>query len=216
MNLLSVENLTKYYGENCLFRNISFGIDQGQKIALVAQNGSGKSTLFKILMHSEPADSGEVVFRKDTRVAFLDQDEKFDPNATVKTALFSGNHPALEALQEYRTALLKEDNARVQELTELIEGLHGWDAEAQALAIADNLGLGELLNRKCGKLSGGQAKRLSLAKALVSEPDILMLDEPTNHLDLDMIEWLEKYLAQGNKTVFLVTHDRFFLDRVCD
>ncbi len=215
MNLLSVENLTKYYGERCLFRDISFGIDHGQKIALVARNGSGKSTLFKILMGTEPKDAGEVVFRNDTRVAFLDQDEQFAANTTVRAALFSGNHPALKALQEHKLAVAKNDNAKIEELTARIEELNGWDAEAHALAIAENLGLKEILDRTCENLSGGQIKRLSLAKTLVSEPDVLMLDEPTNHLDLDMIEWLEKYLAQSNKTVFLVTHDRFFLDRVC-
>lgn len=215
MNLLSVENLTKYYGELCLFKDISFGIDHGQKIALVARNGSGKSTLFKIMMGQEPADEGSVVFRKDTRIAFLNQDEQFDPNLSVRDALFTGNHPALEALQQHKLAVENEDNALLEELTNRIEELNGWDAEAQALAIAENLGLAELLDRKCLGLSGGQIKRLSLAKTLISEPDLLMLDEPTNHLDLDMIEWLEKYLGQSNKTVFLVTHDRFFLDRVC-
>ncbi|TXC78472.1 ABC-F family ATP-binding cassette domain-containing protein [Luteibaculum oceani] len=216
MNLLSVENLTKFYGELCLFKDISFGIDQGQKIALVARNGSGKSTLFKILMKREPADEGSVVFRKETRVAFLDQDELFDPNITVKAALLSGNHPGLEALEEYQLAVLKEDNARIEELSQKVDELNAWDAEARAIAIADNLGLSPIFDRKCGKLSGGQLKRLSLAKTLVSEPDLLMLDEPTNHLDLNMIEWLERYLSQSNITVFLVTHDRFFLDRVCD
>ncbi len=215
MNLLSVENLTKYYGERCLFKDISFGIDQGQKIALVARNGSGKSTLFKILISQEPADNGSVVFRKDTRVAFLDQEAEYDPNLTARAAIFSGNHPALEAMQQYKTALATQNQDLIEELTQTIEELHGWDAEAKALAIAENLGLGDLLDRKIGQMSGGQIKRISLAKTLISEPDLLMLDEPTNHLDLDMIEWLEKYLSQSNKTVFLVTHDRFFLDRVC-
>ena len=154
MNLLSVENLTKYYGELCLFKDISFGIDHGQKIALVARNGSGKYSLFKIMMGQEPADEGSVVFRKDTRIAFLNQDEQFDPNLSVRDALFTGNHPALEALQQHKLAVENEDNALLEELTNRIEELNGWDAEAQALAIAENLGLAELLDRKCLGLSG--------------------------------------------------------------
>ena len=179
---LDVQNLTKSFGAQVLFENISFSVAEGQKVGLIARNGTGKSTLLSILSGSEGYDSGSIIFRNDLRVGYLEQSPKFNPNDTVLDACF--NHAGNEE------KILKAKQILTQ------------------LKIKD-------LNQTVGTLSGGQQKRVALANVLITDPDMFILDEPTNHLDLDMIEWLESFLSRGNKTLLMVTHDRFFLDRVC-
>ena len=215
MNYLSVDGLVKHYGELLILDRVGFGLERGQKVALVAKNGTGKSTLLRILAGKDTAEEGEVVYRQDIRVGFLDQTEDFPPERNVEEMLLSGNHPALEALRLYHSALESGDDALVQRAYEDMEKHAAWDFETQARQIAGNLQLTEHMKTPVGKLSGGQRKRLALARVLADHPDILLLDEPTNHLDLGMIEWLEQYLSRQNLTVLMVTHDRYFLDRVC-
>ncbi len=215
MNLLSVENITKTFGDRTIFQDITFGIDQGQKVAIVAKNGSGKTTLLRCLMDREPTDSGRVVFRNDIRVAFMEQSENLDEDHTILEAVFAHDLPEIQAIKRYTQAIKAGDfdvqNECIQELTEL----NAWDIEVRINQILSVLKLDntDLLIKK---LSGGQKKRVALAKVLVAEADFLLLDEPTNHLDLDMIEWLEEYLSKSKSTILMVTHDRYFLEVVCD
>ncbi len=216
MNYLQVDNLSKAYGERVLFNQISFGLQQGQKTALVALNGAGKSTLMRILAGKEIADSGEVVFRKDLRVAFLDQEPSFDPQQSIQEAVFAWKDPRLEAIRNYE--LLVEagaDGDQLQEAIRLVDDLKAWDMEAKVKEVLGQLDLHNL-DQQMGSLSGGQRKRVALAAILIQEPDLLFLDEPTNHLDIDMIEWLESWLRQSTMTLLMVTHDRYFLDNVCN
>lgn len=180
---LDVQNLTKRFGAQVLFDNISFSIAEGQKVGLVARNGTGKSTLMSVLMDKEGHESGDIIYRRDLKVGYLEQSPKFDPEESVLDACF--NHQG--------------DEEKLLKAKQILTQLHIMD-----------------LNQPMGQLSGGQQKRVALANVLIEEPDFLMLDEPTNHLDLEMIEWLEGYLNRGNKTIFMVTHDRFFLDKVCN
>ena len=180
---LDVQNLTKRFGAQVLFDNISFSIAEGQKVGLVARNGTGKSTLMSVLMDKEGHESGDIIYRRDLKVGYLEQSPKFDPEESVLDACF--NHQC--------------DEEKLLKAKQILTQLHIMD-----------------LNQPMGQLSGGQQKRVALANVLIEEPDFLMLDEPTNHLDLEMIEWLEGYLNRGNKTIFMVTHDRFFLDKVCN
>lgn len=216
MNYLQVDNLSKAYGERVLFNQISFGLQQGQKTALVARNGAGKSTLMRILAGKEIADSGEVVFRKDLRVAFLDQEPSFDPQQSIQEAVFAWKDPRLEAIRNYE--LLVEagaDGDQLQEAIRQVDDLKAWDMEAKVKEVLGQLDLHNL-DQQMGSLSGGQRKRVALAAILIQEPDLLFLDEPTNHLDIDMIEWLESWLRQSTMTLLMVTHDRYFLDNVCN
>jgi ATP-binding cassette subfamily F protein uup len=216
VNYLQVDNLSKAYGERVLFNQISFGLQQGQKTALVARNGAGKSTLMRILAGKEIADSGEVVFRKDLRVAFLDQEPSFDPQQSIQEAVFAWKDPRLEAIRNYE--LLVEagaDGDQLQEAIRLVDDLKAWDMEAKVKEVLGQLDLHNL-DQRMGSLSGGQRKRVALAAILIQEPDLLFLDEPTNHLDIDMIEWLESWLRQSTMTLLMVTHDRYFLDNVCN
>ena len=216
MNYLSVENLTKSYGIKKLFENISFGVDYNQKIALVAKNGAGKSTLLKAIMDIDPADSGEVTFRKDIKVGFLRQDEQFDESKTVLETVFNSESPTIRAVRDYRLSLEHESNEQgIQEAFDQMNELNAWDVEVKINQILSSLKL-ENLDQKIKELSGGQRKRLALAIILIDEPDFMLLDEPTNHLDLDMIEWLESYLTKQKSTILMVTHDRYFLEVVCD
>jgi len=215
MNYLSVENLTKSFGDKVIFEDLTFGIDQGQKIAIVAKNGKGKTTLLKCLIDQEPIDSGRIVFRNDIRVAFMDQSEGLNPKNTILEEVFSHDLPELQAVKAYNYAMLKNDEALIESSFQMMTDLNAWDVEVRVDQILSVLKLSDS-ERLIEKLSGGQKKRVALAKVLIAEPDFLILDEPTNHLDLDMIEWLESFLAKSSATILMVTHDRYFLEVVCD
>jgi ABC transport system ATP-binding/permease protein len=220
MNYLSVENLVKSYGIKTLFRNISFGVDRGQRVALIAGNGTGKSSLLKILVGKDTADSGAVTFRKDIKIGYLDQQPEIDEQKTVLDEVLSSDNAILVAIREYEECLLLQENGQLNESKfqaayEKMEDLQAWDYESRIKQILFQLKITKL-DQKTGELSGGQKKRVALAKVLSEDPDLLILDEPTNHLDFDMIEWLENYLSRQSVTLLMVTHDRYFLDRVCN
>ncbi len=215
MNYLSVENLTKSFGDRLLFADLTFGIDQGQKVAIVAKNGSGKTTLLRCLMDLEQIDSGRVVYRNDIRVAFMEQTENMDETQTILESIFDHDLPELKALKKYNEALIDNDQDKLNECYEELTELNAWDYEVRVNQILSVLKLTDS-KRMIGSLSGGQKKRVALAKTLLSDADFMILDEPTNHLDLDMIEWLESYLSTSKSTLLMVTHDRYFLEVVCD
>ncbi len=216
MNYLSVENISKSYGALILFENISFGINKNQKIGLIAKNGSGKTSLLNIMAGKDVPNSGQVISRKGLKIAYISQDDFFDESLTVSETIFSENNPLLKIIEQYENALLNPaDSENYQKAFELMDAHQAWDLESQFQQILSKLKL-ENLNQQVGTLSGGQKKRLSLAIALLQKPDLLLLDEPTNHLDLEMIEWLERYFAKENFTLLMVTHDRYFLERVCN
>ncbi len=216
MNYLSVENIAKSYGERVLFKNISFGINQGQKIGFVAKNGSGKTSLLNIISGLDTPDEGAVVMRKKIRLSFLSQQPNLDENATIEESILASDNPILKLIAEYEKALQKpEDTEAFQKAFDAVEAHHAWDFETLYKQILFKLKLTNLQQR-ISTLSGGQKKRLALASALLAKPDLLILDEPTNHLDLEMIEWLEDFFAKENSTLFMVTHDRYFLERVCN
>ena len=216
MNLLTVENISKSYGENVLFSNISFGINQGQKIALVAKNGTGKTSILNIISGKDATESGQVTQRKGIRVSFLEQEPNLNPNLTVEEIIYTSGNPILDIIETYNKALLNPDDQEAyQKAFDAMERNGAWDFETQYRQILFKLKLTQL-DQKVGVLSGGQKKRLSLANALINKPDLLILDEPTNHLDLEMIEWLESFFQKENITLFMVTHDRYFLERVCN
>jgi ATP-binding cassette subfamily F protein uup len=215
MNFLSIENLTKSYGERMIFADLTFGIDQGQKVAIVAKNGSGKTTMMRCIMGMEPVDSGKVTFRKDIRVAFMEQTENMREDQTILESIFDHDLPELKLIKEYNIAVAKNDEAKLEELYQSITELNAWDTEVRVQQILSVLKL-EDMDKRISELSGGQKKRVALAKVLLSDADFLILDEPTNHLDLDMIEWLENYLSSSKSTILMVTHDRYFLEVVCD
>lgn len=216
MNFLSVEKISKTYADKVLFSDISFGIDQGQKIALVAKNGSGKTSLLNCLLENDIPDSGSIVFRNDLRIGYLAQEEDFDPKSTVIDTVFHSENEALKLIKAYENELENNPNSdKLNQLYEKISEADAWGTENKVREILSKLQLSNF-NQLVGKLSGGQKRRLALAKVLIEEPNLLILDEPTNHLDLDMIEWLEGYLSLPGITLFMVTHDRYFLERVCD
>lgn len=216
MNLLTVENISKSYGERVLFDNLSFGINKDQKIALIAKNGTGKTSILNILSGADTPDSGQVNYRKSTRVSFLAQEPVMDPNLTIEETIFASDNEVLEVIKNYEKALQNpEDADAYQKAFEAMDRFQAWDFETQYKQILSKLKLDDL-TAKVDKLSGGQKKRLALANALINKPDLLVLDEPTNHLDLEMIEWLEEFFAKENMTLFMVTHDRYFLERVCN
>ena len=216
MNLLSVENISKAFGERIILENISFGINKDQKIAFIAKNGTGKTTLLNIIAGKDQPDSGQVVFRKDIHIGFLSQNPSFNEELTVEETIFATDNPILQLIQEYEHALQHPENEMAyQKAFEQMERHNAWDFETQYKQILFRLKL-DNLQLKVKNLSGGQKKRLALANVLISKPDLLILDEPTNHLDLEMIEWLEQYFAKENLTLFIVTHDRYFLERVCN
>jgi len=215
MNYLSVESLTKSYGDRIIFQDLTFGIDQGQKVALVAKNGNGKSTLLKCLLGKESLDNGRVVFRNDIRIGYLEQADELNPENTVWQEVFDHDHPQLRVVKEYNEALDSGDEDKMADLFQRVSELDAWNLEVKVEQILSQLKIGQR-GLKVAALSGGQKKRVALAKVLVAEPDFLILDEPTNHLDLDMIEWLEDYLSQSKATIFMVTHDRYFLEVVAD
>ncbi|MFD1064132.1 ABC-F family ATP-binding cassette domain-containing protein [Winogradskyella litorisediminis] len=216
MNYLNVESISKSYGELELFSDISFSIHKDQKIAFVAKNGSGKTSILNILSGKDAPDSGQVVVRKGLRLAFLDQEPNLDPKLTIEETIFASDLPILKVIETYEKTLKNPEDTEAYQLAfEAMERHNAWEFETQFQQILSQLKLDDL-TVKISALSGGQKKRLALAQALISKPDILILDEPTNHLDLEMIEWLEDYFAKTQQTLFMVTHDRYFLERVCN
>ncbi len=213
MNYLSVENISKSYSHKILFENISFGIEKGQKVALVAKNGSGKTSLFNILIKKEQADSGIFSFRKGVQVGFLEQTPTLNENHSVLEAVLSSGNPVIRAVREYEQAMLS--NGDMEKALEQMEFHKAWDYESKVKQILGKLKI-DKIDRKVGLLSGGQKRRIALAQLLIEEPEFLILDEPTNHLDLEIIEWLEEYLEKSNMTLLMVTHDRYFLERICN
>ena len=216
MNLISVENIVKSYGDKVLIENISFGINKDQKIAFVAKNGAGKTTLLNIIAGVDVPDSGQIVIRKGLKIAYLSQKDELNENLTIEQTIFNSDNETLKVIEQYENALKNPNDADAyQKAFDLMEQNHAWDFETQYKQILYKLKLEEL-EKKVSELSGGQKKRLSLALILINKPDLFILDEPTNHLDLEMIEWLEKYLIKEKVTLFMVTHDRYFLERVCN
>ena len=216
MNYLSVENISKAYGERVLFENVSFGINKDQKIALIAKNGAGKSSLLKILIGQDTPDTGQVVSRKGLKIAFLSQEPALPEELTIEDYIFQEENPILKVIQQYEHALEHpEDEVAYQKAFEAMERHEAWDFETQYKQILFQLKLTNL-HLPIKHLSGGQRKRLALANVLISKPNLIFLDEPTNHLDLEMIEWLENFFAKEKMTLFMVTHDRYFLERVCN
>ncbi len=215
MNFLSVENLTKSFGDRLLFSDVSFGIDQGQKVAIVAKNGAGKTTLLNCLMGKESKDSGNVVFRNDIRMAFMEQAENLPLDKTIDEVIYDHSSPKLRLIKSYNEALENNDEEALSNLFQELTDLDAWELESQVKQFLSVFKL-EDVNQNIANLSGGQKKRITLIKVLLSDADFLLLDEPTNHLDLDMIEWLENYLSNSKSTLLMVTHDRYFLEVVCD
>ena len=221
MNLLSVENLSKSYGDKLLFKDINFGIQKGEKVALVARNGTGKSTLLRILAGIEVADAGQCSLRKDSKVIYLEQEPPFDAALSVSEALFSDQVPAMALIKQYELLLEEQmenpdnfDHRKLEDITSRIEAEGAWDYEIRVRQVLSRLDIHDL-KQPIGSLSGGQRKRIALAKVLLESADLLILDEPTNHLDVEMVEWLEDLLSRSTLSVLLVTHDRYFLDKVC-
>ncbi|MBF6597560.1 MAG: ABC-F family ATP-binding cassette domain-containing protein [Fermentimonas sp.] len=212
--LLQIDSLTKSFGDLLLFNEISFGIAEGDKIGLIAANGSGKTTLLNIISGKEPYDSGRVVFRNDIRVDYLDQTPSFAPELTVLEACFSVDNDTVKLIAKYEEIMASGNQDGLDEVLAKMDLLNAWDYEQRIKQILTQLKIVDF-KQKIGELSGGQMKRVALANVLIGEPELVMLDEPTNHLDLEMVEWLEEYLSRNNISLLMVTHDRYFLDRVC-
>ena len=216
MNYLSVENISKSFGEHSLFKNLSFGINEGQKIGFVAKNGTGKTSILNILSGDEPSDSGRVISRKNLKISFLPQEPILDSNATIEEIIQTSDNHIIKIITAYKEALENpEDSIGYQKAFDLMEANQAWDFETVYKQVLSKLKLNDL-SQRVDTMSGGQKKRLALANALLGQPQLLILDEPTNHLDLEMIEWLESFFTKSNITLFMVTHDRFFLERVCN
>ncbi|MCQ2306145.1 MAG: ABC-F family ATP-binding cassette domain-containing protein [Bacteroidales bacterium] len=213
MNYLSVENLSKAFSDKLLFENLSFGIDKGDKTALIAANGTGKSTMMRILVGKEEADGGKIAFNEGVRVGYLEQLPQFDPNLTIEDVISTGHTDIMRVIRNYEEALVNQMN--LEKAMAAMDANQAWDYELRLKQLLSTFEINDL-SQKVGTLSGGQVKRLALAMVLLDDPDMLFLDEPTNHLDMQMVEWLENYLTQSNVTLFMVTHDRYFLDRVCN
>ena len=216
MNLLSVEGISKSYGERTIFEPLSFGVSIGQKIALIAKNGSGKTTLLKIIAQQDSPDQGEVNYRKGTLISYLAQEPSLDSSLSVEETILGSGNKTLQVIEQYEKALLNPENADAyQKAFEAMDQHEAWDFETQYKQMLSKLKLGDS-TLKVASLSGGQKKRLALCTALLEKPDLLILDEPTNHLDMEMIEWLEAYFMKEKLTLLMVTHDRYFLERVCN
>lgn len=214
ISYLQVESLTKSFGDLVLFENISFGITEGQRVGLIAKNGTGKTTLLNILADKDAADKGEIIYRNDLKVGYLPQEPYYPEHLTVLEACFYSNNPVVELIKNYEKCISTEGFPQMDELITQMDAQNAWDYERKAKQILSQLKIRNF-NQKINELSGGQLKRVALANTLILEPDLLLLDEPTNHLDLDVIEWLENYLRRSNSSLLMVTHDRYFLDRVC-
>ena len=212
---LNIDKLTKSFGDLVLFEDISFGIEQGQKIGLIAKNGSGKTTLLNIIAGKEDYDSGSVVFRNDLRVGYLEQAPTYPEEMTVLQACFYSQNETVRLIAEYEEAMERGDERRLEDLLVRMDALKAWDYEQRAKQILGQLKIHHF-EQRIGELSGGQLKRVALANVLITDPELIILDEPTNHLDLEMTEWLEGYLSRANISLLMVTHDRYFLDRVCN
>lgn len=223
MNYLTVEKLSKAIGEKELFSEITFGLEKGQKTALIARNGTGKSTLLNIIAGYDSPDSGQVVIRNDITVSYLPQMDRFADNFSVMDAIFDAQTPTIQAIKEYESCMLMAEKGndgpelhqRLQKAILEMDRLQAWDFEARAKEILSRFGIHDIF-KNINELSGGQRKKAALAKTLIADTDLLILDEPTNHLDVEMIEWLENYLQAANVTLLMVTHDRYFLDQVCN
>jgi ATP-binding cassette subfamily F protein uup len=216
LNYLSAENLSRSYGERVLFQDITFGIDRSQKMALVAKNGTGKTSLLRILAGLEPSEGGQVSMRNGISIGYLLQEPQLNPEHTVMDAIFDPTNTIMQVVREYELAMLDEaDSERMQRSFDAMDRHNAWDIEAQAKEILTSLNITDF-DQKVKTLSGGQVKRVAMAKMLIEQPDLMILDEPTNHLDIEMIEWLEGFLSSPEKTILMVTHDRIFLDKVCD
>jgi ATP-binding cassette subfamily F protein uup len=215
MNYLSVTGLTKSYGVHVLFENLTFGIDKGQKIALVARNGEGKSSLFRILAGLDAPDSGTVIYNKEVKLGFLSQEQELNNQKTILENIFVADSPKTKAIAEYERAVESHDEKAIQRAHDAMDHSQAWDYEARVREVLGKLDIHDL-DRVVGSLSGGQKRRIALARVLIEQPDMVLLDEPTNHLDLEMIEWLEDFLSQSNMTIFMITHDRYFLENITD
>jgi ATP-binding cassette subfamily F protein uup len=222
MNLLSVDKLSKTYGDKVLFEDITFGLHKGDKMALIADNGTGKSTLFKILAGKDVADNGSFIFRDGLRTGYLEQQPLFEQGITVEELIKTHDSEIQNIIRSYEAALRKqaendtaENRNKLMEVTNLMDKAEAWDYDRRLTEMLSRFEITDL-QQKTETLSGGQNKRLALALTLLDQPELLLLDEPTNHLDIDMIEWLEKYLSASDVTLFMVTHDRYFLDRICN
>lgn len=216
VNYLSVENIAKSFGERVLFKGISFGINEGQKIGFVAKNGTGKTSLLNMLSGEDVPDEGEIAYRKGLKTAFLSQEPNLNPDLSIEETILASDNPILEIIARYEKALKNPEDTEIYQVAfDAMDANNAWDFETRYTQILHKLKL-EDLDVKVNALSGGQKKRLALASALLQNPDLLIMDEPTNHLDLEMIEWLEQLFAKENFTIFMVTHDRYFLERVCN
>ncbi|MFL6555118.1 MAG: ABC-F family ATP-binding cassette domain-containing protein, partial [Bacillus sp. (in: firmicutes)] len=223
MKMLTVENVSKTYGEKQLFNNISYTIKEKERVGLIGINGTGKSSLLKIIAGLDTPDEGKIITSKDYSISFLNQQPELDEGKTVLEQVYDGEAPVLKLMREYESTLLElevsPNDTTVQEvlfqLQKQMDALNAWDASSNAKSILMKLGI-EDFTKKIGELSGGQKKRVALAQILIAEPDLLILDEPTNHLDFDSVKWLEDYLSRYNGSILLVTHDRYFLDRVAN
>ncbi|HKI89698.1 MAG TPA: ABC-F family ATP-binding cassette domain-containing protein [Draconibacterium sp.] len=212
---LQAENLSKRWGDLMLFENISFTVFEGQKVALIAKNGTGKSTLLDLLAAKDTPDSGIITITNDIKIGYFEQIPRLNSELTVLEEIFSSDNDKIKTVKEFELAVAQNNQEKITAISAKMDELNAWDIEVEIKQILTQLKLNNL-EQKVDELSGGQQKRLSLAKVLINKPDLLMLDEPTNHLDLEMIEWLEAYLEKTKSTLLMVTHDRYFLDRVCN
>lgn len=213
-SFLQIENLTKSYGDRLLFADVTFGINEGDKIGLIAKNGMGKTTLLRCIAGQESVDSGTVTFTSGLRMGFLEQSPQLDENLTVTEACLQADSAVTQAIRTYEEALASGDDARIAAASEAMDAANAWDYEDRLRQMLSQLGITDL-NKTVGQLSGGQRKRVALAKVILEEPQLVLLDEPTNHLDIESIEWLESFLQRSRVALLMVTHDRYFLDRVC-
>lgn len=213
-SFLQIENLTKSYGDRLLFADVTFGINEGDKIGLIAKNGMGKTTLLRCIAGQESVDSGTVTFTSGLRMGFLEQSPQLDDHLTVTEACLQADSAVTQAIRTYEEALASGDDARIAAASEAMDAANAWDYEDRLRQMLSQLGITDL-NKPVGQLSGGQRKRVALAKVILEEPQLVLLDEPTNHLDIESIEWLESFLQRSRVALLMVTHDRYFLDRVC-
>lgn len=214
-SLLQIDNVTKSFGDRILFNNITFGINVGDKVGIIAKNGTGKSTLMKIICGEEPYDSGNVIFRNDIKVGFLHQQPILNADSSIIDACINGKDEMSKAIVAYERAVTESDGDKLSKAILMMDTANAWDYEDRFKQILSQFKITDV-NQKIGTLSGGQQKRIALAKIIIDNPDLLILDEPTNHLDIEMIEWLESFLSRSRIAILMVTHDRYFLDRVCN